>query len=119
MLTKGGAVVTTQEASTFVFTSGSSTQIASSVSTQAGVSTVSVNGVSLKATCRPELEGLSVVVQGCDGADPNGTRLHDRLLLKAGERRVITVRRALGQPPVHFTITHIGDGIRMSHLSDG
>jgi hypothetical protein len=74
--------------------------------------TVSVNRVSLKATCRLQPEGLSVVVQGFDGADQNGTQLHDGLLLKSGERRVITVRRAFGQPPAHFTITRIGDGIQ-------
>jgi hypothetical protein len=100
--------------STFVFTSGSATQSVSSVSTQAGVSTVSVNGVSLKATCRLEPEGLSVVVQGFDGADQNGTQMHNRLLLKPGEHRVTTVQRAFGQPPAHFTITRIGNGIQIS-----
>ena len=105
-------MLATQKSSTFVFTSGSSTQIASSVNAHAVVSTVSVNGVLLKATCRLEPEGLSVVVQGFDGADQNGEWLHNRLLLKPGERRVIILQRAFGRPR-HFTTTHIGDRIQI------
>jgi hypothetical protein len=122
-------MVMTQKISASVFSSGSSVQVASSVSTQGSAfprtdagteytgqnaATVSVNGVSLEATYRLESGGLSVVVQGFDHADPNGTRLHERLLLKPGEHRIITVRRAHGQPPAHFTIIRIGDGIQIS-----
>jgi hypothetical protein len=122
----------TQKTSAFVFSSGSSVQIASSVSTQCsavrGVSarreyaqlnatTVSVNGVSLEATYHLESDGLSVVVRGFDAADPNGTRLHERLLLKPGERRIIAVRRAYGQSQAHFTIIRIGNGVQI--FADG
>lgn len=77
-------------------------QVASSINTQGGAlpgasarmkyaqlsaTTVSVNGVSLEATHRLESGGLSVVVRGFDSADPNGTRLHERLLLKPGEHK--------------------------------
>jgi hypothetical protein len=119
----------TQETSAFV-SSGSSACVASSVSTEAdatpktvapaksaqvlGAAAVSVNGVSLEATYHLESEGLSIVIRGFDNADPDGTRLHDRLLLKPNERRVIPVRRAYCKPPVHFTITRIGDGMQIS-----
>src|ERR1700712_1535312 len=122
-------MVMTQKISASVFSSGSSVQVASSVNTQGGVlpgtgagteythqsaATVSVNGVSLEATYHLEPGGLSVVVQGFDGADPNSMRLHEKLLLKPGERRIIAVRRAHGQSPAHFTITRIGDGLQVS-----
>lgn len=119
----------TQKTSAFVFASGASVQVTSSTSTSTdatlrgsggpdfgqvdGHVTISVNGVSLEATYHLEPEGLSVVVRGFDGADPNSMRLHDRWLFKPGERRVITVRRAHGQPPVHFTITRVGDGVQI------
>jgi hypothetical protein len=112
-----------------VFASGSSVQATSSVSAETGgtpeagapaksvqlhgAAAVSVNGVSLEATYHLEPEGLSVVVRGFDGADPNGTRLLDRLLLKPGEFRIIAVQRAHGPPPAHFTITRIGDGVQI------
>ena len=80
-----------------------------------GVATISVNGVSLEATFRLEPEGLSVIIRGFDGADPDGgTRMSDKLLLKPGERRVIRIRRAYSGSPAHFTITRIGDGIQIS-----
>jgi hypothetical protein len=122
-------MVMTQKISASVFSSGSSVQVASSVNTQGGALprtgagreytqqsavTVSVNDVSLEATSHLESGGLSVVVQGFDHADPNGTRLHERLLLKPGERRIIAVRRAHGQPPAHFTIIRVGDGVQIS-----
>ena len=104
--------------------------VASSVSTQSdataaagasgrstrthGTSSVTVNGVTLDATYHMESEGLSVVIQGFDSADPVGTRLDERMLLNPNERRVIAVRRAHGQPPVHFSITRVGDGMRIS-----
>jgi hypothetical protein len=115
----------TQKSSAFVFTSGSSVQVASSVCTQTdvprkagaqvhGAAKISMNGVSLEAIYRLEPEGLSVVVGGFDDADPDGTRVHERLLLKLGERRVIRVRRAYHKSPIHFTITRIGDGAQIS-----
>jgi hypothetical protein len=122
-------MVMTQKISASVFSSGSSVHVSSSVNTQGGTlpgtgagteytqqsaATVSVKGVSLEATYHLEPGGLSVVVQGFDHADPNGTRLHERLLLKPGERRVIAVRRAHGQPTAHFTIIRIGDGAQIS-----
>jgi hypothetical protein len=119
-----------QKTSAFVFASGSSVHVASSASTQAyttpkagapaesarvhGTATVSVNGVSLEATFHLEPGGMSVVVRGFDGADPDGTRMHDRLLLKPGERRVIPVRRAYRKPPAYFTITRLGDEVQIS-----
>src|ERR1700756_142855 len=89
-----GGVVTTQKASISVYSSGSSVQIASSVSSRAGetiartgqtsassqgrgTSTVMVNRVSLEATYCPEGDNLSVVVQGFDHDDPGSTRLHE------------------------------------------
>ena len=122
-------MVMAQKISASVFSSGSSVQVASSINTQGGAlpgasarmkyaqlsaTTVSVNGVSLEATHRLESGGLSVVVRGFDSADPNGTRLHERLLLKPGEHRVIAVRRAHGQPQAYFTIIRIGDGLQIS-----
>jgi len=119
----------TQKISASVFSSGSSVQAASSVNIQGGAAsranaraehaqrnaaTVSVNGVSLEATYNLESEGLSVMVQGFDSADPINTRLHERLLLKPGERRIIAVRRARSQPEAHFTIIRIGDGLQIS-----
>jgi hypothetical protein len=127
--------VTTQKTSAFVYSSGSSVQIASSVSSQVdativgtgqtsafsqghGASTVTVNGVTLEATFRQERGGLSVVLQGFDQADPGDTRLHEELQLKPGERRVIAVQRAHGRPPVSFTITHTGGGLQISADGD-
>jgi len=120
-------MMTTRKSSVSVFAAGSSLQVASSVSTRAstavgsraesaelhGAASISVNGVSLEAMYHLEPGGLSVVVRAFDGDDPNSTQLHDRLLLKPGERRVITVRRA-HQPPLDFTITRSGDAVQIS-----
>lgn len=110
-------------------------QIASSVSSQAdatiagagqasafsqghGASTVTVNGATLEATYHMNRGSLNAVLQGFDHADPSSTRLHEKLQLKPGERRVIAVQRAHGRPPVSFTITHIGGGLQISVDSD-
>ena len=79
-----------------------------------GAAAISLNGVSLEATFRLEPGGLSVVVRGFDGADPDGTRVSGKLLLKLGERRVIRIRRAYCGAPTHFIITRIGDGVQIS-----
>lgn len=127
--------MTTQKTSASVYSSGSSVQITSSVSSQAnatiagtsqtsafsqghGTSTVTVNGVTLEATYRLERGSLNAVLQGFDHADPGSTRLHETLQLKPGERRVIAVRRAHGRPPVSFTVTHTGGGLQISVDSD-
>jgi len=106
-------------------------QIASSVSSQAdetiagagqasafsqghGTSTVTVNGVTLEATYRLERGSLNAVLQGFDHADPGNTRLHEKLQLKPGERRVIAVQRAHGRPPISFTVTQAGGGLQIS-----
>jgi hypothetical protein len=127
--------VTTQKISASVYSSVSSVQIASSVSSRAdettartawastfspghGTSTVTVNGVTLEATYHLERGSLNAVVQGFDQADPDSTGLHERLQLRPGERRVITVKRAHGRPPVSFTLTHTGGGLQISVDSD-
>jgi hypothetical protein len=91
---------------------------ASTFSQGRGASTVTVNGVSLEATYHLERGSLNVVVQGFDHADPDSTRLHERLQLRPGERRVITVKRAHSRPPVSFTVTHKGGGLQISVDND-
>jgi len=114
----------------FVFASGSSLHVASSISTRAhaspeagarmesaqlqGATSIRVNGVSLEAIYHLEPGGLSIVFRAFDDDDPNSTQLHERLLLKPDERRIFTVRRALGQPPLNFTIARIGDAVQIS-----
>jgi hypothetical protein len=118
-------VIMTTRASIFNFASGSSVLVTSSASTQTkanvgeaspahGAAAICLNGVSLEATFRLEPGGLRVVVRGFDDADPDGTRVSDKLLLKPGERRVIRMRRSYGGPPAHFAITRIGDGVQIS-----
>jgi hypothetical protein len=118
------------KSSTSVFTRGSSLQVASSVSTRVRASpeagsrtetaqrhdaiSVNLNGVSLEAVYHIEPDGLRVVVRAFDGHDPNSTQLHDRLLLKPGQRRIIRVRRAHGKPPQVFTITCLGEAVQIS-----
>jgi hypothetical protein len=115
-----------QKSSAYTFASGSSLQVASSVSTShrvtggaqgvgqaRGVAKVTVDGVTLEANYDLEPEGLRVNIEAFDGADPTGTRLRDTLLLKANERRVVTVKRALGRLPAYFTITRIGGGVEI------
>lgn len=118
------------KSSTSVFTRGSSLQVARSVSARARASpeagsrtetaqrhdatSVNVNGVSLEAVYHMEPDGLRVVVRAFDGLDPNSTQLHERLLLKPGERRIIRVRRAHSQPPQAFVITCLEEAVQIS-----
>jgi hypothetical protein len=79
-----------------------------------GCGSISVrsNGLVFDATYHPDPGGLEVVIRAFDLADPSGTRLDLRLLLRAGERRLVNVPRAHGIPVAKLELFCIDGGVQ-------
>src|SRR6476661_8168229 len=109
--------------------SKSSLRIASHVSSRTGATTrsethgqsgsgsgstsVRANGLVFEATHHLDPEGLEVLIRAFDVADPSGTRVDLRLLLRDGERRLVNVPRAHGEPAAKFELFCVDGGMQV------
>jgi hypothetical protein len=77
-----------------------------------GSTSVRANGLVFDATYQPDPEGLEVLIRAFDLADPSGTRVDVRLLLRAGDRRRVNVPRAHGKPTAKFELFCVNGGVQ-------
>src|SRR6476619_3893945 len=77
-----------------------------------GSTSVKANGLVFDATYQPDPEGLEVLIRAFDLADPSGTRVDLRLLLRAGDRRLVNVPRAHGKPAAKFELFCVNGGVQ-------
>jgi hypothetical protein len=78
-----------------------------------GSASVSSTGLVFEATYHPHPEGLDVRIRAFELADPGDTRIDQSLLLRPGERRVISVRRAHGKPAAQFELSCVDGGVQI------
>ena len=83
-----------------------------------GSISVRSNDLVFDATYHPDPAGLEVFIRAFDLADPSGTRVDLRLLLRAGERRPLSVPRANGIPPTKLELLCVDGGLQ-ANFSDG